>query len=283
MLGNNLMKEKKVVIVGGGPVGLLMARLLQMKGIEVKVYERDAHEHSRCAGGTLDLGDSAGASAVEEAGLSDEFRKFSRVVGGRSYDTKGNFLEHVPIESLPQIDRKDLRSLLIESLKPDTIIWGKQYVSTKKIENDRNTVNFSDGTTVEADVIIAADGKGSKVRPLVSAVEPTYSGITIVNGVIENFAIQCPEMFAFCQPDDKINCLLIHDMVLFLQPRSNGTMDYYFACYQREEWSKDVTQFDPSDLVKVRAFLKERLKDWAPVYSTLLEPTSQFMALPQYT
>ncbi|MFP3836025.1 NAD(P)-binding protein, partial [Chryseobacterium sp. SIMBA_028] len=38
-----VIQHKKIAIIGGGPGGLTLARLLQMKGGDVKVYERDAH------------------------------------------------------------------------------------------------------------------------------------------------------------------------------------------------------------------------------------------------
>ena len=37
----NLLSDKNVAIIGGGPVGLTMAKLLQQNGIDVSVYERD--------------------------------------------------------------------------------------------------------------------------------------------------------------------------------------------------------------------------------------------------
>ncbi len=36
-----LLENKQVAVVGGGPGGLTLARLLQMQGLNVKVYERD--------------------------------------------------------------------------------------------------------------------------------------------------------------------------------------------------------------------------------------------------
>lgn len=36
-----LLTIKNVAIVGGGPGGLTLARLLQLKGVRVRVYERD--------------------------------------------------------------------------------------------------------------------------------------------------------------------------------------------------------------------------------------------------
>ena len=41
--------------IGGGPVGLTMAKLLQQNGIDVSVYETDNDREARIFGGTLDL------------------------------------------------------------------------------------------------------------------------------------------------------------------------------------------------------------------------------------
>ena len=50
-----LLQDKTVAILGAGPVGLTMARLLQQQGVAVTVYERDASAQARVWGGTLDL------------------------------------------------------------------------------------------------------------------------------------------------------------------------------------------------------------------------------------
>lgn len=51
----SLLNNKKVAIIGGGPVGLTMANLLQQNGIDITVYERDENPKARVWGGTLDL------------------------------------------------------------------------------------------------------------------------------------------------------------------------------------------------------------------------------------
>ena len=53
----SLLNNKKVAIIGGGPVGLTMANLLQQNGIDITVYERDENPKARVWGGTLDLQD----------------------------------------------------------------------------------------------------------------------------------------------------------------------------------------------------------------------------------
>jgi len=46
---------KKIAIVGGGPGGLTLARLLQQSGAQVSVYERDQSRSARVQGSALDL------------------------------------------------------------------------------------------------------------------------------------------------------------------------------------------------------------------------------------
>ncbi len=65
----NLLKDKKVVIIGAGPVGLTMAKLLQQMDIHVAVYERDTDPEARVWGGTLDLQKGSGQDAMKKAGL----------------------------------------------------------------------------------------------------------------------------------------------------------------------------------------------------------------------
>ena len=70
---NKLIKDKNIAIVGGGPGGLTLARILQMNGADVTVYERDANSEARAKGATLDLHEESGLRALREAGLIDKF------------------------------------------------------------------------------------------------------------------------------------------------------------------------------------------------------------------
>ena len=55
-----LLQDKQIAIVGGGPGGLTLARLLQQNGASVRVYERDLNRQVRVQGATLDLHDESG-------------------------------------------------------------------------------------------------------------------------------------------------------------------------------------------------------------------------------
>lgn len=67
-----------VAIVGGGPAGAALARLLQTQGFSVQVFERDASPTARPQGGSLDLRKDSGQRAVDKAGLSEAFQRVSR-------------------------------------------------------------------------------------------------------------------------------------------------------------------------------------------------------------
>src|SRR6195952_4508137 len=64
---------KKIAIVGGGPGGLTLARLLQQGGAHVSVYERDQSRSARVQGSALDLHEDSGLAALEAAGLMEGF------------------------------------------------------------------------------------------------------------------------------------------------------------------------------------------------------------------
>src|ERR1700712_2739179 len=69
-----LIQNKRIAIVGGGPGGLTLARLLQMNGADVKVYERDLNKNARVQGATLDLHTDSGLKALQKADLLEAFK-----------------------------------------------------------------------------------------------------------------------------------------------------------------------------------------------------------------
>src|SRR5690242_356097 len=87
-----LLKDKTVAIVGAGPVGLTMARLLQQNGVHVNVYERDPNPSARIWGGTLDLHESTGQKAMERAGLLDRYFELAIPMGRTITDEQSNVL-----------------------------------------------------------------------------------------------------------------------------------------------------------------------------------------------
>ena len=70
-----------VAIVGAGPGGLTLARILQRNGINPTVFEREASVNERSQGGSLDLHHGSGLKAIKDAGLMREFMAHARFEG----------------------------------------------------------------------------------------------------------------------------------------------------------------------------------------------------------
>jgi lactate dehydrogenase-like 2-hydroxyacid dehydrogenase len=60
-----VLDGKTIAIVGGGPGGLTLARLLQQGGAKVTVYERDHSRRARVQGSALDLHEDSGLAALD--------------------------------------------------------------------------------------------------------------------------------------------------------------------------------------------------------------------------
>lgn len=70
-----------IAILGAGPSGLALGRLLELAGVDFVVFERDSSAASawgRGGSGTLDLHEGSGLLALEEAGLFQQFKKIAR-------------------------------------------------------------------------------------------------------------------------------------------------------------------------------------------------------------
>lgn len=70
-----------IAILGAGPSGLALGRLLELAGVDFVVFERDSSAASawgRGGSGTLDLHEGSGLLALKEAGLFQQFKKIAR-------------------------------------------------------------------------------------------------------------------------------------------------------------------------------------------------------------
>ncbi|MFD9702626.1 FAD-dependent oxidoreductase [Lentzea sp. NPDC059081] len=175
------MTTPHIAIAGAGIGGLTCARVLQLHGFEnVTVFERESSPDARQQGGTIDLHAGSGQEAVRAAGLHDEWRALARVEGQeqrRVDHATAELVEHEPAEGdfRPEIDRGQLRGLLLGSLRPGTVAWGLGVASAAPGE-----VTFLDGSKKEFDLVIGADGAWSRVRPAVSDAVPLYTGVMFV-------------------------------------------------------------------------------------------------------
>ena len=197
----NAIRGKKIAIVGGGPGGLTLARLLQQSGAQVSVYERDQSRSARVQGSALDLHEDSGLAALEAAGLTDAFWANHRpdLNNLRLTDENGTVLhDHSRRMSgpgkRPEIERGPLRDLLLDSLEPDTVQWDCKLESSE-IQGEQVLLRFAGGKTALADIAIGSDGANSRLRELVTPIRPQYVGVSLVEGLIPAAKQTIPELW----------------------------------------------------------------------------------------
>ncbi len=184
------VEGKKIAIVGGGPGGLTLARLLQQSGAQVSVYERDQSRSARVQGSALDLHEDSGLAALEAAGLIDAFWVNHRpdLDRLRLTDAYGAILHDHPRRmsgagKRPEIERGPLRDLLLDSLQPGTVEWDCKLESAE-MQGEQVLLRFASGKTALADIAIGSDGANSRLRELVTPIRPEYVGVSLVEGLV---------------------------------------------------------------------------------------------------
>jgi len=282
----NNLKNKEIAIVGAGPGGLTLARLLQMSGADVKVYERDINKDARMQGATLDLHEESGLKALEEAGLMEAFKANYRPGAEklRIMDKSGNIVfEDGPKTaeeiSRPEIDRGPLQQILLDSLQPGTVVWDSHFEALLS-QNDSWKLEFKNGTAAFADIVIAADGANSKIRPYITSVKPFYVGLTAVEGAVYNSETACPGMHKLLN-GGKIFALG-DEKSLIVSSKGDGSLVFYPGFKKDENWSRN-SGVDFSDKTQVIAWFKEEYQGWDDIWLELFENAStQFVPRPQY-
>lgn len=279
-----MIQDKKIAIVGGGPGGLTLARLLQLKNAEVKVYERDINKEVRVQGATLDLHEESGLEALRRAGLMDAFKAHYRPNAGKLKIIDKNLTiyldEHAEesshSEDRPEIDRTPLRKILLESLQPDTVVWDSHFLSMEK-HHEGWLMHFKNGTSHYADIVIAADGANSKIRPYVTDIQPIYSGVTMVEGNIYHAETNAPKIWKLVNGGKVF--ALDNEQTLLFSTKEDGTLTFYTGCNTDEHWVKD-SGIDFTQKQQVADWFKKEYSSWNEIWQELFE-TDEISIIPR--
>lgn len=264
------MSPRTIAIVGAGLSGLVCARILQRNGIPVTIYERDASADARQQGGSLDIHSDTGQIALTEAGLHDAFLAHIHPGGEsiRVLDKHAHvYIDHAETaggNGRPEIDRKVLRRLFVDSLEPGTIAWGAKVIAVHQ-DGQRQRLEFADGSTAGADLVVGADGAWSRVRARLTDIRPAYTGITLVELRLTDATRSHPDALAvtgngslFALSDGR-----------YIGGHGGDDIALGVGMRVPEHWVEE-SGIDWDDPASARAGLLAEFADWSPTLTDLI-------------
>ncbi|MFH9548418.1 FAD-dependent oxidoreductase [Streptomyces sp. NPDC051445] len=259
-----------VTIIGAGLGGLTLARVLHVHGVPSTVYEAEASPTARSQGGMLDIHDYNGQPALRAAGLIDEFRDL--VLEGRQairvLDRDGAVLFDQGDDGTggrPEVQRGELRRLLLDSLPPGTVRWGSKVSAVRALGAGRHEVTFDDGATVVSDLLVGADGAWSRVRPLLSEAAPAYVGMSCVETYLFDADNRHPAT-AKAVGGGALFALL-PGRGLLAHRESGGTLHTYVMLTASRAWFSGI---DFTDSTAATTRIAREFDGWAPELTALI-------------
>jgi len=259
-----MSRHYPIAIIGGGLGGLVAARVLHTRGIDAALFERELDRHTRVQGGMLDIHEENGQQALRAAGLFEQFLELVHPGGEamRVLDRHGVVHREEADngeQNRPEVDRGQLRDLLIDSLPADTIHWGHRLVAVRALEKGSALfeVEFADGQVITTDLLVGADGAWSKVRPLLSAETPSYTGVSFIEIDLHDADTRHPAEAAVM--GGGMLFALGGDTGVLGHKETDGSLHVYLGHRADESWLDTI---DFTDTEAARAAVLDLLDGW---------------------
>jgi len=183
----------EIVIIGAGMGGLTAGIALKKFGHQVRIYEQT--ETIRPVGAAISLW-SNGVKCLNYLGLTDKVAALGGQIDNLAYidGLNGDVMTQFSLQPLIQevgqrpypVSRADLQNMLMQEFGQENLYLAKKMTNLSQ-QQDRVQVEFADGSSTEADVVIGADGTHSLTRGYVlgESVERRYAGYVNWNGLVE--------------------------------------------------------------------------------------------------
>ena len=178
-----------VLIVGGGIGGLFAANALLSQGLDVSVYEQ-APAIGEIGAGVFLTPNSV--RHLQRVGLEPAVEKWGSRVGQHSRYFRHDGAPIAPVQVTDSsgwnatfgMHRADLVEMLAKALPADLVRTGHRCVGFAQ-NGKVARLTFANGAAAEGDIVIAADGIHSELRPFVfPSSQPTFSGSVAYRGLV---------------------------------------------------------------------------------------------------
>lgn len=178
-----------VVIVGGGIGGLFAANAMIAHGLKVSVYEQ-APALGEVGAGVYITPNSV--RQLQRVGLGPAVEKWGALVGPKSHYFRHDGTPIAPVQVTDAsgwnatygMHRADFVDFLAAALPAGVVHCGHRGTDFEQV-GDKARVTFANGATVEADLVVAADGIHSELRPYVfPPSKPVFHGTISYRGLV---------------------------------------------------------------------------------------------------
>jgi 2-polyprenyl-6-methoxyphenol hydroxylase-like FAD-dependent oxidoreductase len=273
----------KVIIIGGGIGGAVLALFLKRAGIEAEVYEARSEAEAyegyflNLAGNGIEVLRSLGLDRIIGAEGSPVPRMIMFNGKGKQLGEVRNGARNGLTQSL-LIRRGVLQKSLHEAVRREGIrlCFGKGLQSIQG-----HTAIFEDGSQVAGDVLVGSDGIHSRLRQIMypSAPKPTYTGFISTGGFTS-----LPRL----EPTRDTQYFFFGNHAFFgYHVRSNGEI-YWFNNHEQktepqrgslstighDEWKKRLLEMHRDDLPLIQEIIRNTNEGISgyPIYDILTQP-----------
>lgn len=256
------MEYTKIAIIGGGVAGLTTAIAMQKLGIQANVYEQAA----RLTGIGAGFGLAANAMhALNILGLREGVEKIGHFLPSYNIvNEKGRILIAPKTEKIGvfyqqknfALHRGELHSYLLSQLKVGQVKLAKRAIRIAQ-NTDGVCVFFSDGTSIQTEALIVADGVRSQIRQfLLPNARARYAGYTCWRAVIDKGNIELASSMETWGSKGRFGMTpLVGDKI------------YWYACINGKENDPVLSKYTIEDL-------QEHFKGYHPPIQNILKNTA---------
>ena len=256
-------RKLKAAVVGGGIGGLAAANALLQRGLQVDVYEQ-ASSLGEVGAGIFVYPNSL--RQLERMGFGKALADVGAKVGeGSSYRRMDGTIVGPIItkdsngwNGMYGMHRADILNALAAALPADSVHINHKCVGFEQTD-DTATVHFANGKSINADVVIAADGIRSALQPfVVEPSPPEYSGFRAYRGLVERDALDS-------WPDRTHQVWMGHGKHFMVFPVRSGTLLNYVGFVPL-----DIETVESWSAVGDRDQLAQSFEGWDPLIGKLL-------------